>query len=195
MTGSAIGVAVAYALQAPPLVLFSSTITGAAGNTLGGPAGAFIAALIGAEIGKLVSGETRLDIIVTTGATILSGASVGALIGPVIGRLMTATGEIVMYATDLAPFAMGVIVSVIVGIVLTLPLSSAALSLMLGLEGLAAGAAMAGCCAHMIGFAFLSFKENGWNGVAAQGLGTSMLQIPNLIKNPWCFLQIGRAHV
>ena len=188
MAGSAIGVAVAYALQAPPLVLFSSTITGAAGNALGGPAGAFIAALIGAEIGKLVSGETRLDIIVTTGATILSGASVGALIGPVIGRLMTATGEIVMYATDLAPFAMGVIVSVIVGIVLTLPLSSAALSLMLGLEGLAAGAAMAGCCAHMIGFAFLSFKENGWNGVAAQGLGTSMLQIPNLIKNPWCFL-------
>ena len=93
-----------------------------------------------------------------------------------------------MYATDLAPFAMGVIVSVIVGIVLTLPLSSAALSLMLGLEGLAAVAAMAGCCAHMIGFAFLSFKENGWNGVAAQGLGTSMLQIPNLIKNPWCFL-------
>ena len=101
---------------------------------------------------------------------------------------MTATGEIVMYATDLAPFEMGVIVSVIVGIVLTLPLSSAALSLMLGLEGLAAVAAMAGCCAHMIGFAFLSFKENGWNGVAAQGLGTSMLQIPNLIKNPWCFL-------
>ncbi len=188
MTGPAIGVAVAYALQAPPLVLFSSTITGAAGNVLGGPAGAFIAALIGAEIGKLVSGETRLDIIVTTGATILSGVSVGAVIGPIIGGFMAATGEVVMYATDLAPFAMGVVVSTIVGMVLTLPFSSAALSMMLGLEGLAAGAAMAGCCAHMVGFAFMSFKENGWSGVAAQGLGTSMLQIPNLIKNPWGLL-------
>ncbi|HLR91759.1 MAG TPA: PTS sugar transporter subunit IIC, partial [Atopostipes sp.] len=188
MTGAAIGVAVAYALNAPPLVLFSSTITGAAGNALGGPAGAFVAALIGAEFGKLVSKETRLDIIVTTGVTILSGVSVGSVIGPLIGRLMTTMGEVVMYATELAPFAMGVIVSVIVGMVLTLPFSSAALSLMLGLEGIAAGAAMAGCCAHMVGFAFMSFKENGWSGVAAQGLGTSMLQIPNLIKNPWCLL-------
>lgn len=188
MTGAAIGVAVAYALDAPPLVLFSSTITGAAGNALGGPAGAFVAALIGAELGKVVSKETKLDIIVTTGVTILSGVSVGAFIGPIIGGVMTALGELVMYATELAPFAMGVIVSVIVGLVLTLPFSSAALSMMLGLEGIAAGAAMAGCCAHMIGFAFLSFKENGWSGVAAQGLGTSMLQIPNLIKNPWCLV-------
>lgn len=188
MTGAAIGVAVAYALDAPPLVLFSSTITGAAGYALGGPAGAFVAALIGAELGKVVSKETKLDIIVTTGVTILSGVSVGAFIGPIIGGVMTALGELVMYATELAPFAMGVIVSVIVGLVLTLPFSSAALSMMLGLEGIAAGAAMAGCCAHMIGFAFLSFKENGWSGVAAQGLGTSMLQIPNLIKNPWCLV-------
>lgn len=188
MTGSAIGVAVAYALGAPPLVLFSSTITGSAGNALGGPAGAFVAALIGAELGKLVSKETKIDIIVTTGVTILSGVLVGSIIGPIIGGIMTATGEVVMYATELAPFAMGVIVSVIVGIVLTLPLSSAALSMMLGLEGLAAGAAMAGCCAHMIGFAFMSFKENGWGGVAAQGLGTSMLQVSNLVKNPWAWL-------
>ncbi len=188
MTGSAIGVAVAYALGAPPLVLFSSTITGAAGNALGGPAGAFVAALIGAELGKLVSKETKLDIIVTTGVTILSGVLVGSIIGPIIGGLMTAMGDVVMYATELAPFAMGVIVSVIVGIVLTLPLSSAALSMMLGLEGIAAGAAMAGCCAHMIGFAFMSFKENGWSGVAAQGLGTSMLQVANLVKNPWCWI-------
>ena len=188
MTGSAIGVAVAYALGAPPLVLFSSTITGAAGNALGGPAGAFVAALIGTEFGKLVSKETKLDIIVTTGVTILSGVLVGSIIGPVIGGLMIAMGEVVMYATELAPFAMGVIVSVIVGIALTLPLSSAALSMMLGLEGIAAGAAMAGCCAHMIGFAFMSFKENGWGGVASQGLGTSMLQVPNLVKNPWCWL-------
>lgn len=188
MTGAAIGVAVAYALDAPPLVLFASTITGAAGNALGGPAGAFVAALIGAEFGKLVSKETKIDIIVTTGVTILSGVLVGSFIGPMIGGLMTVTGEVVMYATELAPFAMGVLVSVIVGIVLTLPLSSAALCMMLGLEGIAAGAAMAGCCAHMIGFAFLSFKENGWGGVAAQGLGTSMLQVPNLVKNPWCWL-------
>lgn len=188
MTGSAIGVAVAYVLNAPPLILFSSTITGAAGNVLGGPAGAFIAALIGTELGKLVSKETKLDIIVTTGVTILSGVLVGSIIGPLIGGLMTATGEVIMYATELAPFLMGVIVSVIVGTVLTLPLSSAALSMMLGLEGIAAGAAMAGCCAHMIGFAFMSFKENGWGGVAAQGLGTSMLQVPNLVKNPWCWI-------
>lgn len=188
MTGSAIGVAVAYALGAPPLVLFSSTITGAAGNALGGPAGAFIAALVGVEFGKLVSKETKLDIIVTTGVTILTGVIVGSFIGPVIGGVMTATGEVVMYATELAPFVMGVVVSVIVGIVLTLPLSSAALSMMLGLEGIAAGAAMAGCCAHMVGFAFLSFKENGWGGVAAQGLGTSMLQISNLVKNPWAWV-------
>ncbi|HZK46707.1 MAG TPA: PTS sugar transporter subunit IIC, partial [Atopostipes sp.] len=188
MTGSAIGVAVAYALGAPPLVLFSSTITGAAGNALGGPAGAFVAALIGTEFGKLVSKETKFDIIVTTGTTILSGVLVGTIIGPVIGGIMTATGEVVMYATELAPFAMGVVVSVIVGIVLTLPLSSAALSMMLGLEGIAAGAAMAGCCAHMVGFSFLSFKENGWSGVAAQGLGTSMLQVPNLVRNPWAWI-------
>ena len=188
MTGSAIGVAVAYALGAPPLVLFSSTITGAAGNALGGPAGAFVAALIGTEFGKLVSKETKLDIIVTTGTTILSGVWVGSIIGPIIGALMNAMGDVVMYATELAPFAMGIIVSVIVGVVLTLPLSSAALSMMLGLEGIAAGAAMAGCCAHMIGFAFMSFKENGWGGVATQGLGTSMLQVPNLVRNPWCWL-------
>lgn len=183
MTGAAIGVAVAYALIAPPLVLFSSTITGAAGNALGGPAGAFVAALIGAELGKLVSKETKLDIIVTTGVTILSGVLVESIIGPIIGGLMKATGEVIMYATELAPLAMGIIVSIVMGIVLTLPLS-----MMLGLEGIAAGAAMAGCCAHMIGFAFMSFKENGWSGVATQGLGTSMLQMPNLIKNPWCWI-------
>lgn len=184
MTGAAIGVAVAYALKAPPLVLFSSTITGAAGNALGGPAGAYIASLVGAEFGKLVSGETKVDILVSTGTTVITGALVGSFVGPMIGGVMTATGELIMAATELAPFFMGIIVSVVVGIVLTLPLSSAALCLMLGLEGIAAGAATAGCCAHMIGFAFLSFKENGWSGVVSQGLGTSMLQVPNLIRNP-----------
>lgn len=188
MTGPAIGVAVAYALQAPALVLFSSTITGAAGNALGGPAGAFIAALIGAEFGKLVSKETKVDIIVTTGTTILTGVMVGSAVGPVIGKFMSATGELVMFATELAPFSMGIIVSVVVGIALTLPISSAALCLMLGLEGIAAGAATAGCCAHMVGFAFLSFKENRWGGIASQGLGTSMLQMPNLVRNPRCWI-------
>lgn len=188
MTGAAIGVAVANALKAPPLVLFSSVITGAAGNALGGPAGAYIAALLGAEFGKIVSKETKIDIIVSPGVTIVTGVLVGSVVGPVIGGFMNATGNLVMYATELAPFLMGIIVSVVVGIVLTLPISSAALCLMLGLSGIAAGAATAGCCAHMVGFAFLSFKENGWGGVASQGLGTSMLQMPNLIRNPRCWI-------
>ncbi len=120
--------------------------------------------------------------------TIVTGVLVGSVVGPVIGGFMNATGNLVMYATELAPFSMGVIISVVVGIVLTLPISSAALCLMLGLSGIAAGAATAGCCAHMVGFAFLSFKENGWGGVASQGLGTSMLQVPNLIRNPRCWI-------
>lgn len=188
MTGASIGIAVAYALKAPPLVLFSSTVTGAAGYALGGPAGAYAAALVGAEFGKLVSKETKLDIIVSPGVTIWMGVWVGTVIGPLIGGIMTAAGDFVMYATEFAPLPMGILVSAIFGVTLTLPLSSAALSLMLGLEGIAAGAATAGCCAHMVGFAFMSFKENGWSGLFSQGLGTSMLQIPNLIKNPRCWI-------
>lgn len=184
MTGAAIGVAVAYALKSPPLVLFASTITGTAGNALGGPAGAYCAALVGAEFGKMISKETKLDIVLTPAITILMGVFIASLVGPPIGGFMTATGEFIMYATTLRPFLMGIIVSVVVGAVLTLPISSAALCMMLGLSGIAAGAATAGCCAHMVGFAFLSFKENGWGGVAAQGLGTSMLQVPNLVRNP-----------
>lgn len=188
MTGAAIGVAVAYGLKAPPLVLFASTITGTAGNLLGGPAGAFCAALLGAEFGKLVSKETKIDIIITPAVTIIIGTLVGTIVGKPIGSLMTATGQFIMYATTLQPFLMGILVSVVVGIVLTLPISSAALCMMLGLSGIAGGAATAGCTAHMVGFAFLSFKENGWGGLASQGLGTSMLQMPNLIKNPKCWL-------
>ena len=184
MTGAAIGVAVAYALKSPPLVLFASTIAGTAGNALGGPAGAYCAALVGAEFGKMISKETKLDIVLTPAITILLGVFIASLVGPPIGGFMTATGEFIMYATTLRPFLMGIIVSVVVGAVLTLPISSAALCMMLGLSGIAAGAATAGCCAHMVGFAFLSFKENGWGGVAAQGLGTSMLQVPNLVRNP-----------
>lgn len=184
MTGAAIGVAVTFGLKSPPLVLFASTITGTAGNALGGPAGAFLAALVGAEFGKLISKETKIDIILTPAVTILVGVLVASIVSPPIGAFMNKTGEFIMYATTLRPFTMGILISVVVGIVLTLPISSAALCMMLGLSGIAAGAATAGCCAHMVGFAFLSFKENGWGGVAAQGLGTSMLQVPNLVRNP-----------
>ncbi len=183
MTGAAIGVAVAYGLQAPPLVLFASVITGAAGNALGGPAGAFVAAVLGAEFGKIVSKETKIDIIVTPAVTIIIGVLVGTAIGPAVNAFMTATGELIMYATTLQPFLMGIIVSIIVGMTLTLPISSAALCMMLGLAGLAGGAATAGCSAQMVGFAVMSFKENGWGGLAAQGLGTSMLQVPNIVRN------------
>ena len=183
MTGAAIGVAVAYSLKSPPFVLFASVITGTAGNVLGGPAGAFVASLIGAEFGKLVSKETKIDIILTPGVTIIVGVFIGSAIGPAIGSFMTGTGNLIMYATTLRPLLMGVLVSVIVGMVLTLPISSAALCMMLGLSGLAGGAATAGCCAQMVGFASMSYKENGWGGIAAQGIGTSMLQVPNIVRN------------
>ncbi|MGF7059847.1 PTS transporter subunit IIC [Brassicibacter mesophilus] len=183
MTGAAIGVAVAYGLQAPPLVLFSSVITGAAGNALGGPVGAFLAAVIGAELGKMVSKETKVDILVTPAVTIISGVLVGTFVGPGVAAFMTGLGKLIMYATGLQPFFMGILVSVIMGIALTLPISSAAICMMLGLGGLAAGAATAGCSAQMVGFAVMSFKENGWGGLVAQGLGTSMLQVPNIVRN------------
>ncbi|MGI6065074.1 MAG: PTS transporter subunit IIC [Bacillota bacterium] len=184
MMGPAIGVAVAFGLKAPPLVLFSSTVTGMAGATLGGPAGAFIAAVLGAEFGKLVSKETKVDIIITPAVTIIAGVAAGYLIGPYIDRLMTSLGELIMWATERQPIPMGILVSVIMGMVLTLPISSAALAIMLKLGGLAAGAATVGCCAQMIGFAVASFRENGWGGLVSQGLGTSMLQVPNIVKNP-----------
>lgn len=183
MTGAAIGVAVAYGLKAPPFVLFASTITGASGYALGGPVGAFIAVVVGTEFGKLVSGETKVDLIVTPAVTIITGVFVGTLIGPGIAKFMTGLGQMIMYATTLQPFWMGIIVSILVGMILTLPISSAAICMMLELGGLAAGAATAGCCAQMVGFAVMSFKENGWGGALAQGLGTSMLQIPNIVKN------------
>lgn len=183
MTGPAIAVAVAYGLQAPPLVLFASIIPGAAGAALGGPVGAFLASLIGTECGKLISKETKLDIIITPSATILAGSLVGTLVGPGINAFMTKFGEMIVYATELQPIPMGILVSVLMGIALTLPISSAAIGIMLGLNGLAAGAATVGCCCQMVGFAVISFRENGWNGIFAQGLGTSMLQIPNIVRN------------
>lgn len=185
MSGAAVGAAVAYGLQAPPLVIFASIVTGSIGNAAGGPAGAFLAAVVGAELGKAVSKETKVDIIVTPAVTILSGAVAAAVFGPVISALMNGLGAIIMSATEMQPFLMGIIVSVVVGLVLTAPISSAALCIMLDLSGLAGGAATAGCCAQMIGFAVMSYRENGVGGLLAQGLGTSMLQVPNIVKNPW----------
>lgn len=184
MTGPAIAVAIAYGLQAPPLVMFASTITGLVGNQLGGPAGAFVAAVIGAEFGKLVSKETKVDILVTPATTIITGVLAGSAVGPGIAAIMTGLGKWIMWATELQPIPMGILVSVIMGMILTLPISSAALAIMLQLGGLAAGAATVGCSAQMIGFAVASYRENGWGGLVSQGLGTSMLQIPNIVKNP-----------
>lgn len=181
--GAAIGIAVAYALKAPPLVLFASAVVGTAGYELGGPVGTLFSVLIGAEFGKIVSKETKIDILITPIVTILVGGVIASFLGPPLNALMSGIGAIIIQATNLRPFLMGVIVSVIVGMVLTLPISSAALCMMLGLAGLAGGAAAAGCSAQMIGFAVISFKENGWGGLSAIGIGTSMLQVPNIMKN------------
>lgn len=183
MTGPAIAVAVAYALKAPALVIYSSIITGYIGNEMGGAVGAWFAGIIAVEVGKLVAGETKVDILVTPICTILMGTLAAITIGPVLSKVMIKLGELVMLATEMRPFFMGIVVSVIVGMVLTLPISSAALCMMVGLSGLAGGAATAGCSAQMIGFAVMSYKENGIGGLISQGLGTSMLQIPNIIKN------------
>ncbi len=184
MMGPAIGVAVAYGLGAPPLVLFASIITGAAGASFGGPAGAFFAAVIGAEFGKMVSKETKLDIMVTPMVTFIMGFIVAYFLCPYIQTFMIWLGDVIKWATVQQPLIMGIVVATIVGLALTAPISSAALCIMIGLDGLAGGAATAGCCAQMIGFAVMSFKANGWGGFFAQGLGTSMLQVPNIIKHP-----------
>ena len=183
MTGPAIAAGVAWALNAPPLVIFSVTVGGYLGNSLGGPAGAFIAALFAVECGKMISGETKIDILLTPLVTVMVGAGVATLVGPPIGSLMTWLGELIMWATAQQPVIMGIVIAVVVGVVLTLPISSAAMCIMLNLTGIAAGAATVGCCCQMVGFAVQSFKDNGWGGVAAQGLGTSMLQVPNIVRN------------
>ncbi|MBO5848210.1 MAG: PTS sugar transporter subunit IIC [Bacteroidales bacterium] len=183
-TGAAIGVAIAFSLKAPSLVLFSATVCGIAGNALGGPVGAYIATVISTELGKIVSKETKVDILVTPSVVIISGVLLAMFVGPGINAFMEAFGRFIENATELRPFLMGIIVSVSVGMALTLPISSAALCIAIGLSGIAAGAATAGCCAQMVGFAVMSFKENRWGGLISQGLGTSMLQMPNIIKNP-----------
>jgi len=195
MSGPAMAVAIGYALKTPPLVMFSLATVGYAANALGsttlsgaagagGPLAVLLIAIVAAEFGKAVSKETKVDILVTPLVTILIGVGLSALIAPAIGTAASAVGEFVEWATVLQPFWMGIFVSVIVGIALTLPISSAAICAALGLTGLAGGAAVAGCCAQMIGFAVLSFRENRWGGLVSQGLGTSMLQMGNIVKNP-----------
>ncbi len=187
-TGAALGVSIAYALKAPQLVLLSCATAGIAGNALGGPVGAFVASIAAAEAGKLVSKETRVDILVTPGVTIILGVLTAQFAGPAVSAFMTAFGTLIKTATQMQPFFMGILVSALMGIALTLPISSAAICIMLSLDGLAGGAATAGCCAQMVGFAVLSFRENGVGGLLAQGLGTSMLQMSNIVKNPRIWL-------
>ena len=203
LTGPVIGIGVAYALKAPRLVVLASGVVGflgAFGSNLGtdnliqqgklvisgsgDPLGAFIAVVVAAEIGRLVSGKTKVDIIVTPFVTIIIGGIVGYFTGPYLKNGMTMLGTFIREATELQPFIMGIVVSVVMGIILTLPISSAALSIILGLSGIAAGASTVGCAAQMVGFAVISFKANRWNGLLAQGLGTSMLQVPNIMRKP-----------
>ena len=200
MSGAAMAVAIGFALQAPPLVLFSLATVGYAANALGstsliegqagagGPLAVLFIAIIAAECGKAVSKETKVDILVTPLVTILVGVGLSAWWAPAIGTAATAVGNIIMWATDLQPFLMGIVVSVVIGMALTLPISSAAICAAFGLTGLAGGAAVAGCCAQMVGFAVLSFRENRWGGLVSQGLGTSMLQMGNIVKNPRIWL-------
>lgn len=190
-TGAAMAIAIAYNLKAPPFVLYSSVAVGLAANSLGGaggPLAVYFIVLIAVFFGKLVSKTTPVDLIVTPLVTILTGVSAAYLLAPPIGKAASSIGYAIMWATEQQPFIMGLIVSVIMGIVLTLPISSAAVAASFGLVGLAGGAAHAGCCAHMVGFAVASYRENKIGGLAAQGLGTSMLQMPNLLQKPILWL-------
>ena len=187
MSGPAMACAIGYALQAPPLVLFSLITVGFASNALGGaggPLAVLFVAILAAEAGKAVSKETKIDILVTPLVTIFVGVALSAWWAPAIGKAASSIGGIIMWATELQPFFMGILVSVIIGVALTLPISSAAICAALGLTGLAGGAAVAGCCAQMVGFAVMSYKENGVGGLVSQGIGTSMLQMGNIVRNP-----------
>ncbi len=197
MMGPAIGGAVAYSVGAPPLGIFASIVAGAIGAgslkvadtgafmaSIGEPMGAFVAALCAAEFSKVIAGKTKVDIVLVPALTIIVGGLVGTTISPWIAMIMRALGEVINTATVLHPIPMGIIVAILMGMILTLPISSAALAISLGLSGLAAGASLIGCSAQMIGFAVISYRENGFGGFIAQGLGTSMLQVPNIIRNP-----------
>lgn len=200
MMGPAIGVGVAHILGAPPLVVMSCAAVGAIGAgtlrieegmylaVIGEPVGAFVAALVAAEAGRRIQGKTKVDIVLVPMMTIIVGGITGYFVSPVMSAFMNTLGQMINRATELQPLPMGIILSVVIGIILTLPISSAAIAISLGLSGLAAGAATVGCCANMIGFAVASFRENGVGGLIAQGLGTSMLQVPNIIKKPVIWL-------
>ena len=187
VSGPAMAIAIGRSLEADPMVLYSLAAVGWAANAeggAGGPLAVLLIAIIAAECGKAVSKETKVDILVTPAVTILVGVALAKLIAPPIGAAANSFGTLIDGATKLQPFWMGIAVSVLVGIALTLPISSAAICSVLGLTGLAGGAAVAGCCAQMVGFAVISFRENRWGGLVSQGLGTSMLQMPNIIRNP-----------
>lgn len=187
VAGPSMAVAIGYALQAPNLVLFSLLSVGAAANKLGGaggPLSVLVIAIVAAECGKAISKETKIDILLTPFVTITVGVLLSVWCAPGIGAAASSVGRLIMWATELQPFLMGILVSVIVGIALTLPISSAAICAALNLTGLAGGAAVAGCCAQMVGFAFMSYKENKVGGLLSQGLGTSMLQMGNIVRNP-----------
>jgi len=193
MMGPAIGAGVAYSLKVNPLAIFSAiicgalgagTITAAGGITIGEPVGALIASLVGAEVGRLVTGKTKFDILLIPSLTIVSGGIVASLISPLMVNFMKEIGLFINTLTTLHPIPMGITLSVVMGIILTLPISSAAISISLGITGIAAGAATVGCATHMIGFAVSSYRENKIGGLVSQGLGTSMLQVPNIIKKP-----------
>ena len=191
MAGPAMAVAIGAALKAPALVLFTLVPVGLLTNALGGAGGPFavyVVTILAAECGKIVSKETRIDLLVTPAVTLLAGAAFAWLLATPIGSGANSLGRMIMWATELHPFTMGIVVSVLVGMALTLPISSAAICAGLGLTGLAGGAALAGCCAQMVGFAVMSFRENRWGGLVSQGLGTSMLQMGNILKNPLVWL-------
>lgn len=184
VVGAAIGAAIACGLKEKPLVIFSSAIVGAVGYEYGGPVGAYLAAVIGGELGSLVASKTKLDIIITPLFTIIIGGAVGVYVGPYINQFMQALGNFVNSATEYAPIPMGIVVSVVVGMVLTAPISSAALCIMIGIDGIAAGAAAVGCSCQMIGFAVASYRDNDLGGSISIGIGTSMLQFHNILRHP-----------
>lgn len=209
LMGAGIGIGMAYKLKKTPLVSVSAGVAGMIGAfaskiiarsvfnetmsvttlvAVGEPLGAFIAAFVALEVGSLVSGKTKIDIILTPLVSIFSGALIGLIAGPPISKFMTAIGNVINTSANQQPVLMGILVAVLMGIALTLPISSAAIGVSLGLGGIAAGSAVIGCCCHMVGFAVMSFRENKWGGLIAQGLGTSMLQMPNLVKHPLCWL-------
>lgn len=208
LTGAGIGCGVAYKYKESPLVVVSAAVAGMVGAqataiikgtlitdagvvfAIGEPLGAFIAAYIAIEVGHLISGRTSIDILLTPITSITAGSSIGLLVGPYISNVMLEIGTLITWATEQRPFLMGILVSVIMGMILTLPISSAALGVILGLSGIPAGAATVGCCTNMIGFAVISYRDNKLGGFLAQGLGTSMLQVPNIVRKPIIWLPV-----